>query len=129
MKKIMSLILAVMLVVSAAGLLSADVVYNREPGARISIYNLSKTGTTTLVTSITSSNRIIGYKFSDTAAGTVAFYDLAAVASVTSTNQIDEAMVIAGGSLTEIFPTPRAITNGLVIQMLNSTGTITIYYE
>ena len=129
MKRILSLILAVMLVVSAAGILSAEAVYNREPGARILTYNLSRTQVTTLVSSITSNNRIIGYKFSDTAAGTVALYDLAATGSVTSTNQIDEGMVIAGGSLTVIFPMPRAITNGLVVQMLNSTGSITIFYE
>ena len=129
MKKIVSLILAVMLVISAAGLVCADVVYNREPGARIKTYNLSRSAVLTLVTSITSDNRIIGFKFSDTAAGTVALYDLAATGSVTSSNQFDEAMVIAGGTVNEIYPLPRAITNGLVIQMLNNTGTITIFYE
>lgn len=129
MKKIISLILAVMLVISAAGLLKADVVYNREPGARIQISVTVTAQGQKLVSAIGVNNRVLGFTFADSSAGWCALYDAAASTSASSTNVFGEAYVAAGGVNTVMFPLPRNIANGVVVGTNNSTGTVMVYYE
>lgn len=129
MKKILFFILAVMVMISAVGILNADVVYNREPGARIQIAVVTTAQGQNLVSAIGVNNRVLGFTFADSSAGWCALYDSATAGGAASTNVFGEAYVAAGAVNTIMFPLPRNITNGVVVGTNNSTGTVMVYYE
>jgi len=130
MKKVFGIILAIMMLACLAGTGHADVQYTRGTDARIKTETVINTATATLVSNITTNNRVIGYTFSDSAAGNVALIDASGVGTApTAANTFAEPHVIAGGLTTVVFPFPRNISSGVVVDMSTSTGTVTIYYE
>lgn len=132
MKKLFYFILAVMMLFCTAGNVKADVLYARSSDGRVKTYTQFDSATSTLVSSsvIGTNNRIIGYTFSDSAAGDVCLIDAsAATTAPATTNVMAEPTVAAGGVTTVIFPLPYQIQNGLVIDMSTATGQVTIYYE
>lgn len=132
MKKFISLFLVVMFVLSIATMGWADVFYVRGPDARVLTYTLAKTIGTTLSSSVTTNNRILGFAYTDSAAGTGGIFDGATVAAVNAalgTYLIAEISVAAGGISTLMFPLPRNVSNGLVVSMSTATGCILVFYE
>ena len=129
MKKILSLALVVMFVFGIATTGFSEVVFTRGADARVLTESAAKTHTTTLSTNITTNNRILGFTYSDEAAGCGAIYDATAANANAGTGLIGEIYVAAGTCYTIMFPLPRNITTGLSYAMSTSTGSITIYYE
>ena len=134
MKKFISLFLVVMFVLSIATMGFADVIYTRGPDSRVSTYTLASTtaGKRTLSTTVTTYNRILGFTYTDSAAGVGSLYDGALVATVEAsapTYVIGEIAVAAGGTSTIMFPLPRNLTYGLVVGMSTATGCTIVYYE
>ena len=134
MRKYFSLILAVMIVLAVAGYVSADVVYSRSPDARVSIY--VATSTTVLAgdssTTISSVNRILGFSYSNSAAGTVGLYDDTSIANMntnTTTHLFAETTVSAGGVSVVMFPLPYQVNRGVMVHSSSRTGVTNIYYE
>ena len=115
----------------------AQVLYNRGTDARLKTEGISGTTAPTLSTAITTNNRIIGYEFSDSAAGNTALFDVVAAQSASgsttlapsTSNVFSEVDVIAGGNVIKIFPLPRTIVNGLVTKNSATTGKLVVYYE
>lgn len=78
---------------------------------------------------ITADNRILGYTFSDSAAGIVGLYDgTSGGAHATTTYLFAETRVAAGASETVMFPYPKKLETGLYVVQA-STGVLMVYYE
>ena len=128
---------AVVMALLTAGNSFAQAVYSRGPDARMKTEGISGTTAPTLSTNITTNNRLIGYEFSDSAAGNTALFDVAAAQSASgsttlapsTSNVFSEVDVIAGGNIVKVFPLPRNIVNGLVTKNSATTGKLVVYYE
>ena len=132
MKKILLLVLAVMLGLGIAVSAFAEATYTGGPDARVLTYAVGLTTTRALSTTIVAGNRILGFSYTDSAAGTGALFDASTVALVNgadSTYVIAECSVAAGTSQTVMFPFPRAVNNGLVTGMSTATGALVVYYQ
>lgn len=128
MKKLSLIILAVIMLVSAR-VCSADVVYTRSTDARIKVEVTQSSVYPVLSTTITTANRVIGFTYSDSAAGKATLFDVATAATAAAANAFGEVNVAAGGTTTVMFPYPKEIDNGLVTFQTTTTGTLIIYYE
>jgi len=128
MRKILAILLAVMIIGSAAGLLSAAPVYYGEPMQSVKTYTVALTAGKTLSSSVTTQNRVLGFTFSDSAAGAGAVMDNVDAATAGDSTVFGEVYVASGTAETVMFPFPRKITSGLVVMSTNATGTITVYY-
>lgn len=134
MKKLLAIILAVgMLLFLTAKSVQADASYVREPGYTVKIQSVAPAGPGAtahqLSSVITAGNRVLGFTYTDSAAGTIGIWDAATTATAGATNRIGEVSVAAGGTGTCIFPFPKQITLGLVYSSTTATGNVTIYYE
>jgi hypothetical protein len=132
MKRILSLFLVVMFVLSIATMGFADVIYTRGPDSRVLTYTLAQTAVTTLSSTVTTYNRILGFTFTDSAGGTGSLFDGATVATVQASDTtylIGEIKVAAGGTTTVMFPLPRDVKYGLVTRQSTATGCLIVYYE
>lgn len=126
------LILAVMIVIalSAAGRLLAEGVYNRDPGYRVKIEVIEPvTETPALSTTIIAGNSVLGFTYTDTAAGTVGLSDSSSISTAMATYYFGEASVAAGTAETVIFPFPKKVDRGVVTNATTSTGMLMVYYE
>lgn len=130
MKKIFSIILAVMLLLGVTASIYAEATYTGGPDARVKTATVSKSTTAALSTVVTAGNRILGVTYSDSAAGAIAVadYGTASDANVL-TYLVVEVYVAAGTSGTIMFPFPRDVVYGVVTKMNTATGTGVIYYQ
>lgn len=130
MRKILSILVVALLV--GGGFVYADggsIAYTRGGDARVlTDLHVGVASSGTLSTAITSANHVLGWTYTDSAAGGAALYDVATVAARATSNQFSEIYVAAGTEETIMFPMPRDITNGLV-SACATTGFIVIYYE
>ncbi len=131
MKKLMSLALVVMFLLSIATMGFAEGVYNRDPGYRVKILNLADVAlyNATLSSTIITGNSVLGFTFTDSSAGSVVLYDVAAAASRGNSTIFGEVKVAAGTSQSIFFPFPKKIDNGFVAASTNQTGALMVYYE
>ena len=130
MKKLLSLALVVMFVLGIATMGLAEVNYVVGPDSRVltSVHALS--ASMTLDTTISNLNRLFGFTYTDSAAGTGAIYDTTvALANLTAANLIAEISVAAGGTSTIMFPFPRNIVTSITYKMSTATGCMVIYYD
>ena len=128
MKKICSLILVVMLALGIATSCFAEVVYTRGMDARV-LTSVVTGATAQLSTAVTTVNRVLGYSFTDSSAGSVGLYDSSAALDTAVAKLISEATCASGTVVTVMFPLPRNISLGLVTKNSASTGVLTVYYE
>lgn len=133
MKKILSLSLAVVLLGLIAapfvGKAKADVLYTRGTDARLYTYVVPNTSTATLSSTITTNNRILGFVYSDSAAGVSTLFDSSSASTLTTSLIFAEAHVAAGTQSIQMFPLPKALNNGFVTKNSTSTGVLVVYYE
>ena len=135
MKKLLSLTLAVLFVAVIAGSAFAGndgaIAYTRGVDARIKTDILASAQNGELSSDIGINDLVLGWKFTDSSAGSGDIYDETAAATVrtSATNVIDEMYVAAGGVSVTMFPTPFVVTRGLVARTLNSTGRVIVFYE
>lgn len=132
MKKILFSLLVVALVLGGAGVAWANsgaIAYNRGGSARILTEALTLTTTPTDATTIDTDNVIIGFTYSDSAAGTGTLYDVIAGGTETNSDIFGEISVAAGKTETIIFPMPIALDYGLKMECSTATGTLIVYYE
>ena len=124
-----ALILAVMLV--TAGTAYADALYSNSPDDNLSIEVLTSTaaGSIKAPSNITSNNRLLGYLFLSTTAGTVGIYDATQANAMAGTGLIGEDSVIATGSTQVWFAFPYNISVGIQVIFSAADGVITLYYE
>ena len=128
MRKFLSLALVVVFVLSLATMGFAEVVYTRGVDARV-LTSVVTGATASLSTAVTKVNRILGFSFTDSSAGSCGLYDSAAANDTAVTKLIAEATCAAGTIVTQMFPLPRDLTYGLVTKNSASTGVLTVYYE
>ena len=126
MRRFLYLILAAMIVLSAA---SAYAITQFNAGQRVKTHIVSAAYEAVSSSTISTSNRLLGYTYTDSSAGRVSIYDSASVSGVTATNVIVEDGVIAGSSVTIWFPYPVDITAGIAVVQTANTGRVTLYYE
>jgi hypothetical protein len=129
MRKFLSLTLAVMFVLSIATMGWADVVYTRGTDARVSIVVHANSATPALDSTITTNNRILGFTYTDSAAGQVGLYDGTVVQAKAGTGVFGEIKVAAGGLNVQMYPLPKNVTTSISYIMSTATGCVTIYYE
>ena len=130
MRKLLSLALVVMFVLGIATMGLAEVNYVVGPDSRVltSVHALS--ASMTLDTTISNLNRLFGFTYTDSGAGTGAIYDTTvALANLTAANLIAEISVAAGGTSTIMFPFPRNIVTSITYKMSTATGCMVIYYD
>ncbi len=132
MKKTLSIILAVMLMFGLTASAFAEAMYTGGVDATVKIQSAAPAGPgascVTLSTVITAGNKVLGFTYTDSAAGTVGLWDAASTGASASTNRIGEVSVAAGTAETVIFPFPKKLDNGLTWASTTATGNLTIYY-
>lgn len=126
MKKVLSLILAVMLVL-VAGNVSAVIM--QSPDARLQTYTVE--GADEVVTTITTDNRIVGWRIiCDGAAGVAALYDTNSLGTTTEALMFDEKTLVSDGSDDDVwYPAPKNLTTGLTVIVGEATTTVVIFFE
>lgn len=129
MNKKLSLALVVMLVLSIATWVCADVVFTRGPDSRVSTYVSSATSAGAVSSTVTTNNRVLGFTYSDSLPSSVSIYDGSAFSDTSAGNLIAKLFVAAGGSNSIMLPLPRNLTKGLITVMSTATGAVEVYYE
>lgn len=129
MKKILAFFLAITVVLVIARYSSADALYTRGTDGRVQTWVWTNSTAATLSTTVGTNNRILGYSFSDSAAGNFVMYDSATTGGVLLANAFAEADVIAGGNTQLMFPMPKNLSNGLVVKNSTTTGKLVVFFE
>ena len=125
------LVVAAMLAFTMTKSYASGVGTQMGPDARVLTYCVGYTSTATLSSTVTTRNTVLGFTYTDSAAGTGTIWDLAAAASAgssSSTYVMGEISVAAGSTQTVLFPLPRKLSNGLVVKCSTSTGSLIVYY-
>ena len=126
MKKILFLILMVMFVLTMT--ISSYGVQQFNSDQRIQTEVV--TDQYALSTTITTNNRLLGYRFSDTNYGTIKIYDSAAVSDTQAGYlRIVDRSGVNTSSVGQSFDYPMEIKRGIVTRMGTTTGTVVLYYE
>lgn len=134
MKKTLSIILAVMLLLGVTASIYAEATYTGGVDALIQIQSVAPAGpgatAQQLSSVIVAGNRILGFSYTDTAAGTIGLWDSAAIGSgCSATTRIGELSVAAGTAEELMYPFPKKLDRGLVYSSTTATGNLTIFYE
>ncbi len=124
-KKLLSLVLAVMMVVAASGVASAVIM--RSPDARLKTETW--TGTSAAASVITAQNRIVGFSVTGSAAAIAGFYDTDALGTASDALLFDEASAASTAYTLVWYPAPKELTTGLTVVVNASTTIVTVYYE
>ena len=134
MKKYLYLALVVMFVVVTAGVCYGDgggALYAHGPDDEIEMEVLVSTaaGSCIEASSISTSNRILGYTFLSTTAGSMGLYDATTANTKAGTGVIVEDSVIANSANTVWFPFPKKVDTSIRAIFSASDARLTIYYE
>ena len=127
MRKFLSLVLAVMMVLAVGS--NASAVIMQSPDARLQTYTVE--GADEVITSITTDNRIVGWRVvCDGAAGVAGLYDTDALGTTSEALMFDEKTLVTDGSDDDVwYPAPKELTTGLTVVVGESTTVVTIFYE
>lgn len=130
MRKLLISLLAIAFLFGVASSF-AEPVYNRSGYESIKITGTDKVANITALSAISVDNRIIGVTYSNSAASSVGVYDTTSTseATISGLAPIAELYVAAGTVETIILPLPYKVTAGIVVDMADSTGAVTVYYE
>ena len=131
MKKVLSLILAVMLFL-AAGNAVADVMKSPDSRVKTAVWAGISGPTSSNSITLSSLNRIVGWKVSgDGAAGFAGLYDTDALGTATATTLFDE-MGCSSDTTEPAYPwyaAPKDLDTGLTVLVDAATTVVIVYYE